>query len=997
MGDPVRTQAFVSGQLGFQPGQRVAVDVPGAGLRYVRAEELSRAVGGGALIASEEERAQLDAQAEAARLDEGAAVAAVHGFSNWHGGTALVDALGFEAEAEQLRERAGRAQARHPTATMVGEGAGLLADVASAVASGGLYLGAGATRLPTAGQVASRVLTPGGLGVASRELVGAGTRRLLLRAGLRRGTEFIPAVLGEAAEAGTVGAAYESIRRLNADEELSGEAAAAAFGVNAFYGGILAGGYRGLRAGTLMLAQRSRATGMLGDAAGVRAHASRLSDILAGGDVDGAFQAYRRLEAEVGPEVARGAWDRAIIAQARQVVDPTPEGLAQLGRQLAPLDPADPAYRRALEGRASSIVRRIGEVTTNPSQRASLGILSRPDERRLGTLGHRLAEGSEDAARAWNELDDLVSRGIGGMDELAIRRGLIPDGPLPLSVRNSTSSVVRQTREGVEQALTAVRQGAEVLDELPVMDRRVGAVLRGGLEVLAGVQRRIRTKGITGPQAYRLLNEAKRKLQSAVRAVAEDTRVPRDEAAAVQHLYSSLAGHLENAAVWGERAANLQRAGNAAFSRSIAQQEQLAKMLGTTTTATDPAIAGRVPSRRMRIDGQRVQDWMLSYGNPERANAAGRVELEAQEYLMRLGDLDEAIRAVGGESDLAARANRLTARLGLLRTTAEAVAATRRATTQAGGPAGGSLMASLVTGGVLGHIVGGPATAAASMAGRALWQAATHPAQVLVFFGGVEQAAARVAGRLEGGFGALRRASTSGLPQGMPRVPSSMAVLFTADREAREEHYNELVDEVRRLRGNPQELLERLGHATGPMEAAGDSGMAREAAMTAIRAIELMYSKIPPEPPPSPFRQKRHRSEAEMDGLLRTWWAVNDPLAILHMAAAGRVFPEHAEAVRLVYPRLHMEISTRLLGELQGRTKPLELPYWLRLSVGQVLGTPVDTSETPDFIAAMQQRAAQTPTMAQTLGMGHQPAVRPGRTRVQETYPTGADDLEEAL
>lgn len=134
-------------------------------------------------------------------------------------------------------------------------------------------------------------------------------------------------------------------------------------------------------------------------------------------------------------------------------------------------------------------------------------------------------------------------------------------------------------------------------------------------------------------------------------------------------------------------------------------------------------------------------------------------------------------------------------------------------------------------------------------------------------------------------------------------------------------------------------------------------GLAQGMQAVAQRAHQYL-AQAAPQPPQSPLgdikalRQPWKPSEVELQRFAAKLRAVEDPSSVLKDAASGRLTSEAVEALGAVYPELLADLRARVVAAVS--THPRALDYQQRVSIGQLLGVPLDASMQPQTIAALQ-------------------------------------------
>lgn len=104
-------------------------------------------------------------------------------------------------------------------------------------------------------------------------------------------------------------------------------------------------------------------------------------------------------------------------------------------------------------------------------------------------------------------------------------------------------------------------------------------------------------------------------------------------------------------------------------------------------------------------------------------------------------------------------------------------------------------------------------------------------------------------------------------------------------------------------------------------------------AMTAAQFLQGKLPQRAPQPTLTPQLQKSEPSPVEMATYLRYARAVDDPLSVLDDAKAGRVTREGAEALRTVYPQMYAQLQGMVMQQVATLEKPLSYAQALQMSI----------------------------------------------------------------
>lgn len=182
-------------------------------------------------------------------------------------------------------------------------------------------------------------------------------------------------------------------------------------------------------------------------------------------------------------------------------------------------------------------------------------------------------------------------------------------------------------------------------------------------------------------------------------------------------------------------------------------------------------------------------------------------------------------------------------------------------------------------------------------------------------------------------------------------------------RRATPEAAKQRLQEAAAMMNNPDLMLERLSANVGHM---GDMapGVTASLASTAQRAVSYLVSSSQQPPPAGPLAHEWHASEAELHEFTSKLQVVEEPLSVLHHAAAGTLTDTQMEAIRAVYPKLAQEISNKALQRMVPG-KPI--PYAQRLMLYVLTDVDPDGTMGPEAIAA-NQAAIRAPSSKPSSG-----------------------------
>jgi hypothetical protein len=803
---------------------------------------------------------------------EGAARGATLGLSD-----VAARAIGGEDVAAGMRER----EQRNEGAAMLGEVAGSVAPL--------LIPGAQAGAAARGAGVAGRILRGATAPVRGLARVAEGAGAAVARgvAGAEAGTarRILARGVGTAVEGGIEGAAASLARPLITEQalgyepDLSADAIAMRVGMGtvlgAGLGGVLGVGMAGIGEG---LGGAARMAGSLADRA----------------------------------SLIRRGWSDTVGTELR------PEVASAVGMLTEAAERATPAQRVELQ-----VALQAGDMNAPIVQRMMAATPDGARVREIVTSGRA----REEATRA---LRGVVDEVLGAEQQVAeYARGSLRRDAVR---RRVTADNFAEQAAYAQQVLTNAQQLASRLQSGDGGIFQAGGIARGRdlgrylAQIGETVDFAIERGGIEGAADLAItLDALKRRIGGFQRDI---RKTDQEGARALQAAYMDMIAPLEDARLWGEGFATMQREFNAGWTNMLARLNQFEGRFATE--------GGRMASDPWRneviADPAKIQAFLDSAGT-------ARNDLNDEvfdEVLAAMADFNRRVADFGDvPAELAARARATPQAVerarALVRSAREDAAIGnqwREYIALQGGARG-------ITGVIGGFIDGG---AAGAMAG------AFGPTQTARALSWVQQAARRTDERLTTGVRRFLRqggevARDVGARGRRGAVMGSVKAYTERTRRLEEERaglQERLAERTRALADAPrvqQALQGRAVAAVGFLEARRPAGRALAGDLLAGRT---------PRPPSRP----------EMARFLRYARAVDDPESILRDFEQGRVTREGVEVLREVYPALYQQLVRTVMRELQAQKAPP--PYQARIQLGALLGVATDPSLTPEFLATVQ-------------------------------------------
>ena len=191
------------------------------------------------------------------------------------------------------------------------------------------------------------------------------------------------------------------------------------------------------------------------------------------------------------------------------------------------------------------------------------------------------------------------------------------------------------------------------------------------------------------------------------------------------------------------------------------------------------------------------------------------------------------------------------------------------------------------------------------------------------------------------------------LVRGGAATTVKVAAPFPESPKGTVERYKKLKKEIQEINTNPQTLYVRLD-AMLP-EVQGDQTINRELAQTMANIVGFLSGKLPGNNSGSQllFNNDQIPPMNQILKFMRYADVLNDPNKVLQYIINGQLMPEHMEAIKTIFPRLHQAQMEAILNGLteQGSVK-LDLAQ--RQSLGRFLGTATDRMFSTEFIQNTQ-------------------------------------------
>lgn len=465
----------------------------------------------------------------------------------------------------------------------------------------------------------------------------------------------------------------------------------------------------------------------------------------------------------------------------------------------------------------------------------------------------------------------------------------------------------------------------------------------------------------------------------------------------VAGLYKQFQYHLEDAALYGEKAAAMQKEVNAAWNELLSRSKFEAKYRYRRRTGQKDW--GEVSARQGRYEyqqdprgwrsfvddlgeDQKIQldrEWLAH----QRQSRETLIDTMAKHYDMgeELGKHVSSYRSARKAfEDVLKNAENTVGLQNQLRQLGEATRGTGFGAEV--GVIGGALV-----GGPLGALAGG-AIGAILNPERTLRQVATihriasqHTQAIKNAVGRYVDAVKKVGKRA----GGARRL-------GAPAAVGSLMGSSFSDRKRtaknRREAFGETVAELQAFVTGSQAGHDRLTRSTETLARVAPK-TAQAVQFKAVQAAKYLLAQAPKNPgAPSMFKDRWQPSELQLAKFERVLKAVADPKSLLNDLANSQLTHVAVQAVREVYPKMYMEMVSEIVDNIDELRE--QLPYKDRIQLSVLFGVPVDPTMRPEFIASMQQSHLAMPDPEKLAGP---PQARAGAAIHPERHLTEAQRL----
>lgn len=288
-------------------------------------------------------------------------------------------------------------------------------------------------------------------------------------------------------------------------------------------------------------------------------------------------------------------------------------------------------------------------------------------------------------------------------------------------------------------------------------------------------------------------------------------------------------------------------------------------------------------------------------------------------------------------------------------------------------------------GGIVGGALGGPVGAGIGAIAGGLATAARQPYTTLHRYAAIRSALNKADIRLDGVVSKMfGKAGEIRAPK-LPRLPIGTVAgqLSRKEHDARRE---KAIEKATDYLGSSEALAQALAVPLYDVPP-GISSTIQQQAQVAASFLQAKAPKV----------YKRGKTKlvdpVSSASFARYLEAVADPIGALERFDTGRITAETAEAIRVVYPALFLDLQERIQTEMaRAQDEGREIPYDKRIRYGQLFATTTDPSLVASTAAEMQLAIGSEfdePTAAEVMAAGK--TQKPGKLE-----PGGGDSMQTA-
>lgn len=213
----------------------------------------------------------------------------------------------------------------------------------------------------------------------------------------------------------------------------------------------------------------------------------------------------------------------------------------------------------------------------------------------------------------------------------------------------------------------------------------------------------------------------------------------------------------------------------------------------------------------------------------------------------------------------------------------------------------------------------------------------------------------RVAATMTGVHDAMRGLASKGLAGASSTDRSHMGELLgTTSGLSHEQQYAKLTNRLAELQSNPAALAEVAGQVSSPFATTAPE-VAQAYQQKISQVVQYLQASVPKAPaPPLPFAPNNWApTPTDLMAFHDKAQIVANPMKLIQHMQRGTLSDAHMEAAQTIYPAM----LSRMRGEVMAfhaKNPGVLLPLAERQSVAKLLGAPLDPTQQPENLVALQ-------------------------------------------
>jgi hypothetical protein len=425
--------------------------------------------------------------------------------------------------------------------------------------------------------------------------------------------------------------------------------------------------------------------------------------------------------------------------------------------------------------------------------------------------------------------------------------------------------------------------------------------------------------------------------------------------AAARAMYEDLRLILEDPTVWGPKFAGFQARVNQLLHQNMGVAGEFDNLFVKTIGKPDPDG----PWRNARVvDSEKVSKALRDMGEPKQLEQLKRIREHLDDQKKFFSELTGLKLDSGSYVRIRNAIKQIDKLRGAIDQGVYLNAAQRQGQALLGyGPMGtGRAVVGAVLGGLPGAAVGAAVSAALNpgkmLQFRAMAERMAESTGSRVWRGVSKLLGLRIGDVAREGAGFIGKAAGR-VSQKQGKVAAIVSSMLDERGEARARTYSQTIKQLAEARQRLPELATRLDETMPVLEQALPGAKVQMMAQ-AQRGLDYVLNHLPSQPRMRLYGETAPPlNDHDYEQFVRMAVAATDPPSILEMAEHGELTPDAVAAAEYAAPELVEFIRSEAVRAIQDHG-PDKVPYVNRISASLLLGTPLDESLEPEYIAIQQ-------------------------------------------